>query len=181
MKKTRRKRPIRQRFDAKWKWNHETDCWEWCAGISAKGYGTFLVEGKEWYAHRAAWLLYRGPIPDGLVLDHMCRVRNCVNPDHLRLVTLAVNSMENSVGPVAQNAKKTHCKHGHALTGTNLAIRTSKTRYGPRDTYTYRACRICANNATKKVIRVRRAKRIAAGDMPRTKNWKGKPIEPVSV
>ena len=65
-------------------------CWNWTAGTSAKGYGCFRLgghDGKRTSAHRVAYELLVGPIPDGLELDHLCRNRRCVNPDHLEPVT----------------------------------------------------------------------------------------------
>lgn len=67
------------------------------------------MHGRERRAHRFAWILAHGPIPAGMYIDHICRVRSCVNPDHLRAVTPQVNSVENSISPVAKHAKKTCC------------------------------------------------------------------------
>jgi hypothetical protein len=66
-------------------------CWEWLAGKLPTGYGSFRVNGKSLYAHRFAWETLMGPIPAGLVLDHLCRNPSCVNPDHLEPVTDKVN------------------------------------------------------------------------------------------
>jgi hypothetical protein len=71
------------------------------------------INGKRKKAHRVAWENAKGPIPKGLVIDHMCRVRSCCNPDHLRLVTPKINALENNVGQVAFNRFKTVCPHGH--------------------------------------------------------------------
>lgn len=62
-----------------------------------KGYGKFGYEGRVQLAHRVAWMMFRGPIPDGSVIDHRCHVTSCVNPDHLRLATVKAN-VENSGG-----------------------------------------------------------------------------------
>ena len=98
-----------------------TGCWLWLGRVRWDGYGQFYL-GKVTTAHRASWQLHRGPIPQDRVLDHVCRTRSCVNPDHLRLVTLAQNTTENSASPSALNRSKYFCKRGHPLTGPNLGL-----------------------------------------------------------
>lgn len=66
-------------------------CWLWLAATNQNGYGTFSHESRPCKAHRFAYELLVGPIPEGLVLDHLCRVRNCVNPSHLEPVTQVEN------------------------------------------------------------------------------------------
>lgn len=72
-------------------------CWQWVAARDRYGYGRFKVaiDGakKQTGAHRASWLAYRGDIPDSLVIDHLCRNRACVNPDHMELVTNRLNTI----------------------------------------------------------------------------------------
>src|SRR6266446_450017 len=70
------------------------------------------------HAHRYAYTELRGPIPPGMTLDHLCRVRCCVNPAHLEPVT-GIENVRRGVSPTAQNARKTHCPHGHPLDGIN--------------------------------------------------------------
>ena len=106
-------RDARERFDEQWIPEPNTGCWLWMRNLYA-GYGAFSLNLKPRPAHVASWLLRRGEIPAGMVIDHMCRVRSCVNPDHLRLVTRRVNCTENSVSPAALNRLKTHCPRGHA-------------------------------------------------------------------
>ena len=93
-----------------------TGCWLWLGKINRQGYGRFFIDWKEVQAHRACYEFYRGQIPHGLTLDHLCRNRWCVNPDHLEPVSFGVNVLR-GIGVGAQNAKKTHCSKGHALTG----------------------------------------------------------------
>lgn len=113
-------RTFRERFDETWTLEPNTGCWLWMNAPDPKGYGRFFVgridgRPRQKPAHRVSWGLYRGPIPDGMVIDHLCRVRSCVNPDHLRCVTPAINATENSVSFAARNAAKTHCDRGHPL------------------------------------------------------------------
>mgnify|MGYP001572228155 CR=1 FL=1 len=113
---------VRERFDEKWVPEPNTGCWLWTAGLDRGRYGVFEGAGhsRTRKAHRWAWVLYRGPIPEGMYLDHICRTRCCVNPDHLRAVTPYMSVTENSVNHVAAQAKQTHCLRGHPLSGTNL-------------------------------------------------------------
>jgi hypothetical protein len=106
-------------------------CWEWTRGKNRDGYGRFNDGSFVWLAHRYAWTILVGPIPDGFTLDHLCRVHSCVNPDHNELVTLAENKRRGYSSP-AINARKTVCKRGHDLTDpANLRPRR------------YRQCRLC--------------------------------------
>lgn len=95
-------------------------CWNWTAGLDSKGYGQFRVSTQQKIvAHRFAYELLVGPIPAGLQLDHLCRNRQCVNPDHLEPVDSRTNTLRGE-GPTAQHARKTHCCHGHELTDDNV-------------------------------------------------------------
>lgn len=86
-----------------WAKVHKTEtCWEWVGGKQPRGYGTFGVEGKIKLAHRVAWEWLRGPIPEGMVIDHICHNRSCVNPDHLRVATIKQNG-EYRRGPNRNN------------------------------------------------------------------------------
>ncbi len=97
-------------------------CWPWTASLSqGTGYGAASFNGKRAGAHRIAYELSKGPIPEGLTIDHLCRKRDCINPAHLEAVTLRVNILRSPTSAGAVNARKTHCKHGHPLSGSNLA------------------------------------------------------------
>jgi hypothetical protein len=98
-------------------------CWEWTAGTNHAGYGTFRYHGG-YLAHRYAFEVLVGPIPDGLVLDHLCRNPPCVNPDHLEVVTLAENVRRGVAGKVAglRHSSKTHCPAGHEYTPDNTYV-----------------------------------------------------------
>jgi hypothetical protein len=109
-------------------------CWEWTAFKNPGGYGMFGVGGGARLAHRVVWELLVGSIPEGLGLDHLCRVRHCVNPDHLEPVTTQINVLR-GIGPAAVHAAKTHCSAGHELNEAN-------TYHPPRKKHC-RACRIC--------------------------------------
>ena len=102
-------------------------CWEWQQSTASHGYGQTWDGITVRLAHRAAWELTRGRIPDGMTIDHLCRNRRCCNPAHLRLLTNVENAALNG------NAVKTHCKRGHP--------------YDEENTYTdrrgHRSCRAC--------------------------------------
>lgn len=120
------RRDIRERFDSKWTPEPNTGCWLWLdAPRSAEvEYGTLKIGNSNKTAHRLAWELYRGPIPDGLIIDHVCRVKACVNPDHLRIVTPRENALENSNSIVYWNTQKTRCpKCGGSYTSTRAGER----------------------------------------------------------
>lgn len=101
-----------------------TGCWLWMGTIRNKqhGYGAFSVGARQLVsAHRFAWEAFRGPILDGLQIDHLCRNTCCVNPDHLEPVTPKENTIRSTVGIAAKrrHAAKTHCPYGHLLDGRN--------------------------------------------------------------
>lgn len=95
-------------------------CWFYRGGKTAGGYGVYEFCGRKERAHRVAYEVVVGPIPDGLQLDHLCRVPACVNPSHLEPVTSRENTMRGA-GPTALASRRTRCRRGHPLSGTNLA------------------------------------------------------------
>ncbi len=110
-------------------------CWLWTAGAS-HGYGGVRVDGRYQKAHRVAYELIVGPIPEGLELDHLCRVRNCVNPAHLEPVTHRENALRS---PIMGGWHRgiTHCLRGHPFDEANTYVyHTAKGGVG-------RACREC--------------------------------------
>lgn len=116
---------VEERFWAKV--NKTETCWLWTA--SRKGsYGGFKIEGKTVYAHRFAYERIVGAIPANRELDHLCRVRNCVKPEHLELVTHAEN-MIRSISPPAFHARKTHCPKGHPYNLFNTYFDARNYRY----------------------------------------------------
>lgn len=121
------------------------ECWLWTGGHAKAGYGSFTF-GRESPggrrtvpAHRLTYEALVGPIPEGLVIDHLCRNRGCVNPEHLEPVTFKENVLR-GVGPTAENAVKTHCKRDHAFTPENTYVASGGGR----------GCRACRDiyNAT---------------------------------
>ncbi len=104
------------------------DCWPWLATITPQGYGSFAMDGRSHPSHRVAYELLRGPIPDGLVIDHLCRVRHCVNPAHMEPVTNAEN-IRRGVSPSAIHARVTACPQGHQYTPENTEHRPSGRRH----------------------------------------------------
>lgn len=88
----------------------DNGCWLWTRSRSRDGYGWASLNDKTWQAHRLVYVLLRGNPPTGLVLDHLCRVRHCVNPDHLEPVTPRENLVRGETP-----AGATHCAKGHPL------------------------------------------------------------------
>jgi hypothetical protein len=116
------------------------------------GYGRFTINHKNHFVHRWVWELENGPIPAGMEIDHMCRNRACCNIDHLRLVTRAVNTLENSVSFSAINKAKTHCINGHPFNEEN----TRMYRGG-------RSCRTCAADYRRQL---KESKQCSLSDAP---------------
>lgn len=135
-----------RRLERFWAQVEKTDtCWLWRAGTSAAGYGHAQRDG-EGYAHRVSYILENGPIPDGLTIDHLCRVRHCVKPSHLEAVSIRVNILRGN-GMGARNARKTHCVHGHELP--------------PKVDGQNRPCRPCHNRSTRERYQRRLLARLA--------------------
>lgn len=120
------------------------DCWLWTSTHTPSGYGVFRYQRRTHLVHRLIWETLVGAIPPGMHIDHLCRVRDCLNPDHLQPVTPAENNRRTVKGARGlesgrQQRARTHCKHGH--------------EFNERNTYWYaghRECRICRNDAAKR-------------------------------
>lgn len=117
--KKRKTKPV---FDRFWQYaspEPNTGCWLWTGGHNVRhGYAVISMDRRPMHAHRVAYQIYKGSIPDGLQIDHLCRNRGCVNPDHLEAVTQA----ENIRRGMPYREKPTHCPKGHAYDEQNLAI-----------------------------------------------------------
>lgn len=127
---------LRERFDAKVSPEPMSGCLLWTGCIDAKGYGLIGVAGRSTGAHRVAWILARGPIPDGLWVLHHCDNPACVNAEggHLFLGTNLDNIRDRNAKGRNPNARKTHCAKGHPYSGANLM------RHSARGA---RLCRTC--------------------------------------
>lgn len=115
----------------------ESGCWIWMGLINKQGYGLIAINGILKKAHRVSYQAFRGGIPKQLVSDHLCRVRCCVNPWHIEIVTNQENIRRGVAG--INNRSKTHCIHGHELSGENLYINKKKER----------GCRVCRSKFGK--------------------------------
>jgi len=109
------------------------DCWSWSASVGSHGYGQFRVWGDRTMvtAHRMAWTILVGPVPEGMTLDHLCRNRRCVNPDHLEVVTRGEN-IRRGYSPSTMARQSGVCGRGHS---------EWYTRPGPEG---HRRCRTCS-------------------------------------
>lgn len=111
----------------------ESGCWIWQAADNGRGYGVVYFEGRQQLAHRAIYTILVGDIPNGFEVDHLCRVVQCVNPEHLQAVTPRVNKLR-SEGITAINARKTECPAGHPYDVANTYFHEATNR---------RRCRAC--------------------------------------
>ena len=126
---------VMDRFDSKWgyadlSYGPWSPCWAWTDWLGKSGYGQFFIGKRRFIAHRFSYEHYRGAVPSGLELDHLCRVRHCVNPYHLEPVTHAENMRR------GDNAMRGFCVHGHPFDAANTRWKSGK--FGR-----YRRCLTC--------------------------------------
>lgn len=131
--------------------DHSSGCWIWTASLNNQGYAMFGVNGRMRTAHRYAYEVLVGAVPSGLELDHLCRNRACVNPDHLEPVTRTVNVRRGLAPAVAatRHLAVTHCPQGHPYDAANTYIRKSGARQ----------CRACHRIRQDKYNALRRKRR----------------------
>ena len=118
---------------------YSQDCWEWTGYKLPGGYGQVFIGGNRKrmrLAHRVSYIVFRGPIPEGFEIDHLCLNKSCVNPDHLEAVTSQVNSLRGNTVARRQSSK-THCIRGHEFSLFN----TRFTKKGNRQCHACVACR----------------------------------------
>lgn len=124
----------------------DTPCWQWTGHLD-DGYGHIRVNNKQGQAHRFSYEQFRGPIPDGMEIDHLCRNRACVNPAHLEAVTSVVNTLRGE-SFAARNARKTHCPSGHPYDDANTRI----------DKRGSRVCRACIRRHSRNHYRQKKSR-----------------------
>jgi len=134
-------------------------CWNWTKHLDKDGYGILKVNGRDTKAHRFSYEHYVGPISEGLVIDHLCRNRKCVNPNHLEPVTPRTNVLRGKT-ITAKNKAKTHCIRGHEFSGANLSFRA-----GGR-----RKCLACQRHHNRK----------QKGDLNPTSEFRGRWPKPIT-
>ncbi len=136
------RRPLRELFDKKVNKRGPNDCWLWTGGTNGTGYGHMTLNNrKNAYAHRLAYEFAHGPIPEGLTIDHLCRVRLCVNPAHLEPVTFLEN-----IKRATPYRIKSHCKQGHEYNEVNSH---RYFYYGK----VFRQCKICRKDRERQKTR----------------------------
>lgn len=132
------------------------ECWIWQGACDRAGYGVIVRDRQSYRAHRVSYEIFIGPIPPGLVIDHLCRTRNCLNPEHLEPVTIGENVRRGESISMTQG-KRTHCVNGHPFSSDNVRLSSYRQKDFTRGTY--RKCKECARQIGQ---RYRERKRTAA-------------------
>jgi hypothetical protein len=120
------------------------ECWLWQGHTSADGYAFFSVNGRNTAVHRVSYEAFVAPMPDGLEIDHLCRVRSCVNPSHLEAVTHRVNMQRRVYTPEL----RAQCRNGHLYDEQNTLTNSGRRR-----------CRACHVEAMRRYRQKARASR----------------------
>ena len=125
-----------ERFEDKYIPEPNSGCWIWLGALAPQGYG-MIKDGNNdnRRAHRISFNLFKGNISDELEIDHLCRNKACVNPDHLEAVTHKINVNRSPLGDCANYGRRTRCNYGHEFSGENLGLRSNGGR----------VCRTCHN------------------------------------
>ena len=131
--------PIRERLERYSIPEPNSGCLLWTAKIDRDGYPRVWLDGKIRGAHRVVYELKNGPIPDGLQIDHLCRVRCCINPDHLEAVTPKANTNRGVSSIVNSGQKKFFCK----TCGGPLEVVARRNARDGRNPHNERGCRMC--------------------------------------
>lgn len=131
-----------EKFNLRWK--KVDECHIWQNRLDKDGYGMFHFRKKTRRAHRVGFFSQNGPIGDDMVIDHICRNRSCVNPDHLRAVTASTNATENTRSVAAINRAKTLCKNGHPFDKKYMHRKSGRYQ---------RYCSICEREKSKRLHR----------------------------
>ncbi|UIJ43701.1 HNH endonuclease [Sphingomonas cannabina] len=141
-------------------------CWEWTGARQREGYGRFGYRGAVRFAHRIALVLFGKTIPDGAVVDHLCRNTSCVNPDHLEPVTNGENVRRGALPDLIgrRNGTKTRCPQGHAYSPENTVVRNGS-----------RHCRLCqtARTAARSAARAAARQKVELRPLPAAKSVAG--------
>jgi len=128
------------------------NCWDWLDSKGSSGYGRFYIGGDFYLAHRYSYILFKGDIPDGLVIDHLCKNKICVNPNHLEVVTSGENTRRGEAGKARgeQFKSRRSCPQSHNYTEENTIIRKNGGR----------SCRECQRKRSREYQRRKRNGRI---------------------
>jgi len=129
-----------------------TPCWIWLGSTDSSGYGTIKIQGKTWSTHKLAYVCIKGPVPEGLELDHKCSNTRCFNPEHLEPVTHQINIARGNSGRVFR--EKTHCPKGHPYDEVNTMWTTTK-----ETNKLVRNCRICKRAGYNRWAKINRRKK----------------------